>query len=102
MGSKLFSDYVSNSESAREFYPSHFRDESAWQNAMAQVSSRETDYSRLAQILRRQNLAMGSGRETMENIDKLAVNPTYAVVTGQQVGILTGPLYTIYKALSDA
>ena len=99
-GSKLFSDYINNSERIREFYPSHFRDELSWRKVMAEVSSRKRDYSELARILRRQNAAMGSGQEVMENIDRLVRSPAFTVVTGQQVGILTGPLYTVYKAMT--
>ena len=98
--SELFSDYINNSERVREFYPIHFGDESAWQKVMEKVSGRKRDYSKLAEILKRQNSALGSGQAAMENIDKLANGNAFTVITGQQVGILTGPLYTIYKAMT--
>ncbi|MFC1716439.1 bacillithiol biosynthesis cysteine-adding enzyme BshC [Candidatus Poribacteria bacterium] len=99
-GSKLFSDYVNDPEKIAEFYPSHFRDELSWRRVMDEVSGRRRDYSELARILKRQNSELGVGQEVMENIDRLATPPVFAVVTGQQVGILTGPLYTIYKAMT--
>ena len=33
-------------------------------------------------------------------LDKLSQEDTYCTVTGQQVGLLTGPMYTIWKALT--
>jgi len=99
-GGGLSADYINNSENAGEFYPAHFRDESSWQKVMDRISHSKRDYSELAEILRRQNSAMGSGQAAMENIDRLASGSAFTVITGQQVGILTGPLYTIHKALT--
>ncbi|MDI6784759.1 MAG: bacillithiol biosynthesis cysteine-adding enzyme BshC, partial [bacterium] len=51
-------------------------------------------------ILGDQNQSFGTNKQTLNNI-KLLENPeTVAVVTGQQVGLFGGPLYTIYKALT--
>jgi bacillithiol biosynthesis cysteine-adding enzyme BshC len=46
------------------------------------------------------NRAWDAGEATLRNINLLADADCLAVVTGQQAGLFTGPLYTIYKALS--
>ncbi|HET6267612.1 MAG TPA: bacillithiol biosynthesis cysteine-adding enzyme BshC, partial [Acidobacteriota bacterium] len=53
----------------------------------------------LCAILQRQNRSWGN-RNTDQLIQKLERPDTYCVVTGQQAGLLTGPLYTIWKALT--
>jgi bacillithiol synthase len=54
-------------------------------------------------ILREQNRTFGRGNEidaaTSRNLDRLAAGAV-AIVTGQQVGLFSGPAYTFYKALS--
>lgn len=51
-------------------------------------------------VLRRLHARLGGSAATLDNLDRL-VNPrTFVVIGGQQPGLLTGPLYTIYKAIS--
>jgi bacillithiol biosynthesis cysteine-adding enzyme BshC len=64
------------------------------------LSGYESSRDRLADALLIQNKDVGSGSKAIENIGKLRESDCVAVVTGQQVGLFTGPLYTIYKALS--
>jgi bacillithiol biosynthesis cysteine-adding enzyme BshC len=54
----------------------------------------------LCQILETQNRSFGAGARTQENLEKLKDVDCFAVVTGQQVGLFTGPAYTVYKALT--
>lgn len=51
----------------------------------------------LADALDRQSRSFGAGAAALENISRLR-NGARAVVTGQQVGLLGGPLLTILKA----
>ncbi len=54
----------------------------------------------LVEVLTKYNQELGASKETIENIYRLTEKETVVVITGQQAGILTGPLYTIYKALT--
>lgn len=54
----------------------------------------------LVEALKRQNRLWGASAKTMENLERMAGEHCGAVVTGQQVGLFSGPAYTIYKALT--
>jgi bacillithiol biosynthesis cysteine-adding enzyme BshC len=60
------------------------------------------DYSReiLADTLKAYHSNLGASAETQQMIEELRQKETLAVITGQQASILTGPLYTLYKALT--
>ncbi|MEJ2111967.1 MAG: bacillithiol biosynthesis cysteine-adding enzyme BshC, partial [Acidobacteriota bacterium] len=64
------------------------------------VLDRTIHRSAMASILRRQNQRYACSSETLDRIEKLANGDSVAILTGQQVGLFTGPLYTIYKALT--
>jgi bacillithiol biosynthesis cysteine-adding enzyme BshC len=53
----------------------------------------------VAGILRQQNEAFGAGAAALRNLEKLE-RGAVAVVSGQQVGLFSGPAYAIYKALT--
>lgn len=63
------------------------------QNTMEQRCS-------IADLLMNYNQSLGGIPQAIDSIEKVKNPLTLAVVTGQQAGLLTGPLYTIYKAIS--
>ncbi len=67
--------------------------------AAREVALRDDARRSLVEVLREQNRRFGSGPAVFQNIDRLAGGAA-AIVTGQQVGLFTGPSYTIYKALA--
>ncbi|MBI3327623.1 MAG: bacillithiol biosynthesis cysteine-adding enzyme BshC [Nitrospinae bacterium] len=59
-----------------------------------------THREEIAAILRRLHARLGGSGATLDNLDRLANPTTFVVIGGQQPGLLTGPLYTMYKAIS--
>lgn len=98
--SKLFLTYIDNYESIAEFYNGNFRSNDDWKAHIETLQNRKIDRSALVRILLNQNRDFQCGVKTLANIDLLVNDTTFAVVTGQQVGLCTGPLYTIYKAIT--
>ncbi|MGB2908904.1 MAG: bacillithiol biosynthesis cysteine-adding enzyme BshC [Candidatus Aminicenantaceae bacterium] len=98
--SPLIVDYLNHFDRVEDFFNGDFRDPDAFRRQAEAVRARRLDRERLAEVLREQNQGYGCGPLTLQNIDKLARAETCAVVTGQQVGLFSGPLYTVYKALT--
>ena len=96
---KLFTDFLAYSPKVQPFYPRspHFtewlKDESRGLN----YDSKRRE--RVARLLERQNRTWGASSKTYENIARLRAGAS-AVVTGQQVGLFGGPLFSIFKALT--
>jgi bacillithiol biosynthesis cysteine-adding enzyme BshC len=98
--STLFADYVTNFERVAHYYPGDFRKTSDWKRTIDSVLSSHSNRSHVANVLSVQNRNFHCGIKTLANIDLLHNDNTLAVVTGQQVGLFTGPLYTIYKTIT--
>jgi bacillithiol biosynthesis cysteine-adding enzyme BshC len=96
----LVDDYFYNYSKVQEFYNGDFREPAAFERQTERVQSRHLLRPDLAAVLREQNRNYGCGPQTLEQIDKIVQKHACAVVTGQQVGLFSGPLYTIYKALT--
>ncbi len=60
----------------------------------------KTDRASLCEALGQSNKRWGASTATLANVERLRSPESVAVVTGQQTGLFTGPLYTLYKALS--
>lgn len=98
--SPFFWDYVAGNEKALQFYNGNpFREED-WARIVSQRFVQNRDRSSLAGILSRQNNLFGYNELQQRQIDRLKDSSTVVIITGQQAGIFSGPLYTIYKAIT--
>jgi len=98
---QLFIDYVENFENVKEFYPTNFRDSEALIKNLENFNKDLEHREKLVKILKKQYVNESVSEKTRENIEALLSENTFAIVTGQQIGILFGPLYTIYKIVTS-
>ncbi len=97
---RLADDYFHDYGKVREFFDGDFRDAAAYERQTERTLTRRLPRAELAAILREQNQNYGCGPLTLRHIEALEREQACAVVTGQQAGLFSGPLYTIYKALT--
>ncbi len=98
--SQLFFDYVYEFNEVKNYFPYNFRENYAYDAILAAVEQRRTDRVTLVKVLREQNTEYGASQRTYDNINLLEKPTTFAVVTGQQVGLFGGPLYTVFKTVT--
>jgi bacillithiol synthase len=99
--SRLFLDYLKDPLSLKRFYPGAVRFHHELPQRQAEVlQAHKVDRNQLCDALLQMNQDWGAGDETSKNIVLLRDSDCLAVVSGQQAGLFTGPLYTIYKAIS--
>ncbi len=94
----LFLDYMYNFENVKRFYKNNFRDEDSFANIFSKLTSKDkTIQNDLVEIIKKQYVKFSLSEKTKNNIEKLNQSNTIAVFTGQQLGLVGGPLYTVYK-----
>jgi len=95
----LFAEYTAHSPAVRAYYPRspHF---SEWfKEEIRLLHYDEERRRRVAEILERQNRAWNASQATLDGIARFRAGAA-VVVTGQQVALFGGPLFSLYKALT--
>ncbi len=97
--SKLFTDFLSYRPAVHPYYPHSPRFSDWFEEAADQLKYDPARRQRVCSVLERQNTSWNASPKTFENIARMR-SGTAAVVTGQQVGLFGGPLFSLFKALT--
>lgn len=97
----LFLDYLYEFENVSDFFKHNFRDKENFSKHFQNV----TDFHRshqeiISDIISDQYKGLNTSAKTQKNISLLKNKKTLTIVTGQQLGLLGGPLYTFYKIIT--
>lgn len=96
----LFNDFLYDYKKVARFYANYGRSVEPLADHARRVGAQQFDRQRVPDALDRINRRAGSPELTFKHIEMLRRPGTVAIVTGQQAGLFTGPLYTIHKALT--
>ncbi len=96
--SKLFIQFVDDFPSVKQFY-GHPPTMQAVKKTARSLEYPRGRRAEVARILGEQNAAFGAGEATRKNLERFSKGAA-AVVSGQQVGLFSGPAYAIYKAVT--
>ena len=99
MGRSFASSYLARDAAASPFFPHDFRDRAA-RVTLARAAARRRVAPALADVLRAQQALLPASAARQANLEALLAGECAVVVSGQQVGLFLGPLYTFYKAAS--
>ncbi|MFA7419097.1 MAG: bacillithiol biosynthesis cysteine-adding enzyme BshC [Melioribacteraceae bacterium] len=97
----LFLDYIEEFENVARFYGKNFRDVDQFLPHFNELASKDRPHrALLAEIIQTQYHNQKISKATLHNIENLASPKTIAIVTGQQLGLFGGPMYTFYKTIT--
>jgi len=98
--SGILPDYAGDFAKVAEYYAANPGNAEDLKHGVEGALARQYAREGLAGTLTEYNRRLGAGEATLANIEKLRAGNCVAAVTGQQPGLLGGPLYTMYKALT--
>ena len=97
--SKIYTDYVGGKESAISLFERDPFDIDSYRTLAKLLEGRDYDRGRMSSLLLEMNTGWGADETALVNCRRLRQSDCLAVLTGQQVGLLGGPMLTALKAL---
>ena len=97
----LLSRYLSGEPALTDRLGGPPADIGAVREALARSRARSYHRDVLVERLLQLNTRLGASPSTLDNIQALGDESCFVVATGQQPGLLTGPLYTLWKACTS-
>jgi bacillithiol biosynthesis cysteine-adding enzyme BshC len=97
MGRAFLASFLAGDPAARAFLPLDFRDPATRVAQVRRASARRTA-APVLEALAAQEAELPPSPARRGQLEALGQPGTTAVITGQQVGLFLGPLYTFYKA----
>jgi len=95
-GSQLVQDYVQGAAGADPFFVGSWRDAASFEEKAAEIDER---FDREARV-RAAAALRGAGELSDDRLEQFVEQRGFVVTTGQQPGLFTGPLYSVYKGLT--
>jgi bacillithiol biosynthesis cysteine-adding enzyme BshC len=95
---KLYSDYLHDFDKLKKYYHADYK-QIITKESLPFENAENNSYAQIYKVLEEQNsewLALPNMKRKLTLLNKKG---SQVIITGQQLGLMTGPLYTIYKAL---
>lgn len=94
----VLADYWSPNTAIHQFFEYEFNDQ-AFEKRAEHLARNSRDQKELTTIIRQFMEPLGLSKKANEHLEQLEQG-AMVIVGGQQAGILTGPLYSVHKAIS--
>ncbi|UOE92938.1 bacillithiol biosynthesis cysteine-adding enzyme BshC [Alkalihalobacillus sp. LMS39] len=97
---KIANDYSKANTMLLSFFDYYYKENNVYSTRYKELSNRKFERNRLANILVDYHKKLTYHQKALEQIERLKDERSVLVVGGQQPGVLMGPLFTYYKALT--
>jgi len=99
---RLFHDYIFDFPALKDFFPYDYRTLEGFKKRINDIRNEYDSSQRghASAILKDINSRLGAGKETMENINRLAEKDSLVIIGGQQPGLFSGPSFVMYKVMT--
>lgn len=98
--SPLFNTYLTNFDKLSPFYPYNALDEKDLKKRAEALHGAGSKKDAYLSALQKYHKQLGIEQDQKKPLEKLAHKDALVIVTGQQLGLYGGPLYTVYKTLT--